>query len=489
MTERSSRSAAAFVAGWKPVLIVLAIYTIGFFVFYPRALTITDEALYVRQAAALAAGGTSVAVVDPLTGAETRVPAAPYPLGTALLLAPFVLAFGWQGSFVAALLALLLATLITARWLADEGRAPAFSLLLVGFLPALVLGRAPMSDLPSAAATALGLWLFWRARPADLFGGFLAGLVAGFSLLLRETNLLVFLPFFVGALVRRERRTWTLAASLALGVAARVATGFWVHGDALFAREEGLPGFVFTWERVLFYLFALTVLVPGGLLTVLAYRGRRAPEVVLAILIFVLYYMSYDYHGTRSGGLKGLIVGARYALPLLPLLVFAMGEWVPRLWRSLVRCAPVAWRRSLRSFGVLVVGVWLAAVGAAALGVPYEHARWGRTQAAIRDAIYAHTDEGAVLVTNSLATDKFINELYGSRITFDRDDVGAKEVDAILERYGAFFVVFLDRTDSTFWQTETRANAAFLARLQPAHTLVFDEVMTPTDCLRIWRVP
>ena len=122
MAEKPPRPAAAFVSGWKPVLIVLAIYTIGFFVFYPRALTITDEALYVRQAAALAAGGTTVAVVDPLTGAETRVPAAPYPLGTALLLAPFVLAFGWQGSFVAALLALLLATLITARWVAEAPR-------------------------------------------------------------------------------------------------------------------------------------------------------------------------------------------------------------------------------------------------------------------------------------------------------------------------------------------------------------------------------
>ena len=49
------------------------------------------------------------------------------------------------------LMALVLATFLTGLWLREERRSPLYALLVLGFLPAMVLGRVPLSGVPSAA--------------------------------------------------------------------------------------------------------------------------------------------------------------------------------------------------------------------------------------------------------------------------------------------------------------------------------------------------
>ncbi len=49
--------------------------------------------------------------------------------------------------------------MILGRWLEGSGFSPLYALLFMGFLPALVLDRVAMNDLPNALCTTLGLSL------------------------------------------------------------------------------------------------------------------------------------------------------------------------------------------------------------------------------------------------------------------------------------------------------------------------------------------
>ena len=110
-----------------------------------------------------------------------------YPIGTAVLMAPFVALAGWRAAFLVPLLCLLGSTLLVGRWLQEERRSPVWALTLLGYPVALLMGRVCMSDVPSMAVVTLGLWLFWRG-PGRNGGQWLAsGFVAG-AHIWREPN-------------------------------------------------------------------------------------------------------------------------------------------------------------------------------------------------------------------------------------------------------------------------------------------------------------
>jgi 4-amino-4-deoxy-L-arabinose transferase-like glycosyltransferase len=238
--------------------LVLAVYSAGFFAFYPNAITITDEACYVRQAAAFCRGEVRVPLTHPITGVTADKVVSWYPPGLSAMMTPAVALWGWRGAFVIPWLAVIAVVLVTARWLADQKLNPLFSLVLLGFIPLAVLGRFGMSDVPSGAMVALGLFFFWRGmdgrlkkrsgtvpseaqwtvpsgpkllkgdRPqahknglGTVTGGWwwlAAGFVAAAAATLRETNVLLFIPLFIGALIREPRRVWPLVIGGVLGL-------------------------------------------------------------------------------------------------------------------------------------------------------------------------------------------------------------------------------------------------------------------------------
>ena len=226
--------------GGRIVAAIAALYAIGFGIFYPNAITNRDESNYLRQALALSEARVLVAQTDPLTGEETVAPPSTLPIGTALLMAPFVAAGGWRAAYLAPLLELLLSLALIALWLREAGRSPLFALFALGFLPLAVLCRVPNSDVPSLLMTSLGLWLFWRGRDGSLSLWLGAGWVAGASLLFRETNPLVFAPLFAGAVLRRDPHAWALLVGGLAGVALRVAANSLIHGDPFWTSARSL---------------------------------------------------------------------------------------------------------------------------------------------------------------------------------------------------------------------------------------------------------
>jgi hypothetical protein len=171
---------------------------------------------------------------------------------------------------------------------------------------------------------------------------------------------------------------------------------------------------------------------------------------------------------------------------MLPVLAFTMAESVPRLWRQL---GPRFTRSPLTQHATaLLLGLYVGSVVAASGLVHLAYDRWGSTQAAIQEVIHETTGADSILITNWWATKKFTRELDRRYVPLDRDEIDAAAVLRLASRHPRVFIALLDRSDSAHWLGDTKRNAAFVQRLEPAPELAFDRALSPTDHLRIWRV-
>jgi len=468
------------------ILAFVLAYGLGLALYWPRIFSISDEACYVRQAVAFAHGKKTVDVVVPFSSSPRVALPSPYPVGTSAFLVPFVFLGGWRAASAGAFVALILTLLILRRWLRDEGRSPGFVLLMLGYPAILVLSRIAMSDVPSAALVTLGLGLFVKGHGRSLWISYASGLAAGAGLLFRETNALPFVAFYLGALVRRERRVLALGAGVATGIAVRLLTNHFVQGDWFYMR---FSPYGFSFRSVLLnaplYALALLVFVPGGLVWVFAYRGRYRPELVGAVLLVVAFFLAYDYGGWESGGLRRLVLGPRYFIPMLPLVVFAAAEVIPRWWRAIQ--ARLMLTNTLARLALVAFGSLVAVLGFVVHPVL---ASWGAGQVAIRESLYAHTRQDAAIITNAVATEKYFNEIYGVRHVIDRYQVRPEQMGRVLEAHRFVQIALLERLDSDFFRNEAREGRDYLAAVQVfcRVELAFEHPFPSSERLRVWDV-
>ena len=471
------------------VAAVLTVYAMAFLLWPPPTTTVVDENNYVRQAQLILGGGPTLELEDPITGELVEVrPINHYPLGTALLLLPFIATGGRAAAPFLSLLCVLVAVGVTARWLRESGRSPVWALLVIAYPATAVMGRVAMSEAPSLAVTATGLWLFFRGARSEgsaaalAFGA--AGFLAGASIAFREANVLVFAPFFLGSVMRRDPGGWALVAGGLAGLGVRMVSAALFFGDPFFTKAPDPFTLASLSHTLPLYALSLLVLCPGGLIAAAAYRGERRPELLVTVATFVVFHLSYSYSALESSWAKRLVLGGRYFIPLLPLLAFAAADVWPR-WLGGV------WNGLGARFGALQRAAVPALASGLALGlagVQWAHAEWAQSQAVIRDAIYEATPPDEVIVSNTKATGKFVDFVDGERLVLDRRALGAAGAAILLERRGGFYLVLLDRSDSDYWRRDAFDNAAFLAGLPGRRELELDLRVTSTDRLRVWRV-
>lgn len=475
--------------GFTVVLVGVATYLAGLSFFFPSTINNFDEAHYLRTAYAFSTGSPCLTGIDALTGQTVCEPVQKFLPGTSALMAPFVALFGWQGAFLVPALSLVAAVLATALWLRSEGRSALFALMVLGFPPALVLGRVGTSDVISTALVANGLWLFWTGGAGHRGRWLASGFLAGLSLSFRETNVLLFAPFYLGSLLRRERGVAALVAGGVAGYLLRPLGTFLVYGDPFYVYSGG-PGFALANVpgNLAIYAIALLVFVPAGLVGALLYRGPRRPEVLVTVVAFVALFLLWGYRGQTSGFLQGLILGPRYYGPLTPLLAFAAAESFPRLWAGLRDAlGRPRWGDALMIWGVRV---WAAGVIVVAFAVHPVFSYLTRDAARFRDAVYTQSTPGSLVVLDQRSSLKYVNRLFGNRVQFDYRNLDGQALTSLLERYGSFFLVLLDRSDSSFWRARAEINAETLTRVeqQAALKALYDSGEGAQGRLRIWRV-
>lgn len=467
---------------------LLAIYVVSFAIFYPDIATNDDEAMYLRQARLALHGPPTATQIDPMTGQAHTFFMSTYAPGTAMLMAPLVEVFGWRGAFLIPCLSLLAAVWLTLLWIREAGYSPFFALVVLGFPPALVLGRVAMSDVPSAAMAALGFYLFWRGRAEDRHPGWWigAGFVAGASWVLRATNPVLFVPLFLGTVLRREWKCWALILGGVLGIALRFFCMYIYFGEGLFERSAYYPGFNSIMERLPLYLIGLLLFVPGGLVFSALYKGARRPEIIATIGLVFLFFLLQQFSTKATSFEKRLVLALRYFIPMLPILAFAMSQAVPRVLRSLLERGGTARRFGL---GLGTAGVvWAASLGVAAAAVHPLFSVWSSTQAELRDVIARLLPHDAVYVTNWMATRKFIPIIGQKYVRVDRDRVTARDIQLLLEAHGEVYIVLAGRNDSAHWLRDEERSEAFLASLRTEPELLEDHAAGSIDRIRLFRL-
>ena len=128
---------------WIIILLVLLVYSIGFFTYYPTIPTISDETYYLLQGKIFSEGKITTAIVDPYTNEAYEKLGGHYPIGTSVLLAPLFYIGGIKGAYLFPLFCLILVVLVTAKWLSESGYSPLFSLFIISYPPTMVFGRIP----------------------------------------------------------------------------------------------------------------------------------------------------------------------------------------------------------------------------------------------------------------------------------------------------------------------------------------------------------
>lgn len=470
----------------RVVVVLLAVYVVSFAIFYPEIATNDDEAMYLRQARLALHGPPTATQIDPMTGQAHTFFMSTYAPGTAMVMAPLVELFGWRGAFVIPCLSLLAAVWLTLLWIREAGHSSFFALVVLGFPPALVLGRVAMSDVPSAAVAALGFYLFWRGQERHAGWWVGAGLVAGASWVFRVTNPILFIPLFVGTVLRREWKCWALILGGILGIGLRFLCMYIYFGEGLYERSAYHPAFSSIMERLPLYLIGLMVFVPGGLVFSALYKGARRPEIIATVGLVFFFFLLQQFSTKATSFEKRLVLALRYFIPMLPIVAFAMSQAVPRVLRSLLERGGTARRFGL---GLGTAGVvWAASLGVAAAAVHPLFSVWSSTQAELRDVIARLLPHDAVYVTNWMGTRKFIPIIGQKYIRIDRDRVTARDIQLLLEAHDEVYIVLASRNDSAHWLRDEERSEAFLASLRTEPELLEDHAAGSIDRIRLFRL-
>ncbi len=473
---------------WLCVCGVLCVYVLGFLLHYPRISTVKDSSRYMRRAKMIAEGP----LFNPGSRCETDLKSssadALYPVGTSLTIAPLYRLGGLRLAFSFPLIMLVSLVLITARWIHEQGRSPCFALLILSFVPCLVLGRESMSGMPSAVLVACGMWLFWRGISGKPLNWVLSGFIAGLSVMYRETNVLLFLPLFIGSMFRRERKSVALILGGVCGLSVHVVVSL-LFGDSIIHGGRSM-GFSLraVWEHAPIYLAVLLVMFPGGLVWVLSYHGQRRLEVATTTILCLVFFCAYNYSGQQSGMMKSLVLGPRFLIPLLPLLAFTSAEAIPRVWGGLLKVASSRVEPWLVLLGRTVIVVYFLGVVTLSYGIHPYLSGWAEKHVRVRDLIYANIPEDAVIVTDMEATDKYLNGLYGKYNTRKYDELEPGDLARELLVNDVIWIVILERRDSEFWIARSTDAMNFVKSLSPEPQLVLSENLGSFGRLWIWQM-
>ena len=386
-----------------PLAAAMAGLVLLWVLWYPPAISISDESAYLTQAQLFAAGKvTDDATVRTVGMIETpRGWVSWRPPGWSLVLAPAQW-IHWRAGFLVPLACVLLAALFCAAALERNGIAGAWALLLP-LHPAVVLySRTMMSEALALLVVAVAVWASDPDRPRSLIAGLTIGVMPG----VREALLPIAVVLGVLTAARLRRAAGFAAIGpLALGAAAPLlalaAYNHAVFGDPFWLRVT-IPGEIdlsTAHERGLFYLLALNLLWPGMLVGACAAQHRRRLDVVLLTATGFGVYSAYYWVDRRYGMPTDLVVGLRFFVPLLPVLLLGYAALLHRSWERWVPSARVP----------VAAAVLLVAADAVVVAA---HQQFLAAVARRRDAAVEAAREAGAVVAHGSAAELF-NRAWG----------------------------------------------------------------------------
>ncbi len=309
----------------------LVVYILGFFVFYPRIPAIVDENAYLTQALLFKSGKLAyddLSIPVPILSFDQRADGghivSKYPPGNALLLLPFTF-IHWRATFLLGLLSAVAGTIIFARMMRRviPDALTGWALLWLYYPPVLVYSRTIMSDLPASVAVLVAFYLLFFRRSG---GFFLAGLIFGLGCLIRYTNTVLLIPFII--ILWLDRKDGRSLATFVSGVIPwlvliilynRYAFGsFW----RVPMWQNDYFSLRFIPSHLLYYLLPLMVWYP--LLIAGPFFAPRNwwVKLLLPFAVLLFFFSAFSYTPAVKRIAEQVVVGLRYLMPVLPLLIF-----------------------------------------------------------------------------------------------------------------------------------------------------------------------
>lgn len=303
-----------------------------------------------------------------------------YPLGVPLLHALAVtVGQGNQAAFytspVCATLAVLAMFLLT-RLLAGSVAAWLAAVLLAANPTVLYLAMVPSSHAPALCFCLWGMYALFRWwRWGNVLVGMAAGLLLGFTAMIRYSEGLLGLPLALAALstVRwRQWRSYVRSAAPVLAWAVPVGSLLlynWLgsgHLTGYDSTNESVAGAAFTWKHFAskweftlqqLHMYGLFCILPLGVLAILlmfSWSWRAALALVLWLVPSVLLYMAY-YWGRQAPGVGYL----RFFLTVYPALIAAALWLISQAARGLTWTTHSPAAQPSAPSRARLVGAWL----------------------------------------------------------------------------------------------------------------------------------
>ncbi len=469
------------------LLTISALHVVLMAAYWPDALTNTDESMYVTAAMDFASGSLQGHVLDIETLQPRPQMSSAYPAGTSALQSLLIIPFGWRGAFALSLFGLLVTVWACRSMLLALEQDEWLALLVLLFPPMLVLTRAATSDAINMACVSVALAAFFKGIRGPPWQWWLAGVCGGLVLVFREATILVVAPLFLGALLRRDPGVHRLVIGGLIGAAVRPISAAIVFGNPLF-RHPGYGTFALSWlwANTPFYLAMTLIVLPGGLLALLAYRGRRAPEIIGGALAYSLLHAAYFYGASESGGPHTIVTGGRYLMPALPLFIVAMAAGLARLNPPAVESSAtprwhwswLGWIRPLLALGAV-----------ASLGIHPAMRWWSRPHADAAMAICKYVPADARVIINWTVLSKAVAPAYCDRAFIDYSATTPEQLARWSRDSHPLYLAIGIRTDSPDYTSRNAGTLRWLdSHVHPDQRRAVYEASGHAPQVHIWQV-
>ncbi len=308
------------------ILILVGAFTLIFLLTFPTFFFSVDELSYFSKALALSNGQVEHSQITVSGNIFSWAPAN-YPIGTALLLSFFAF-FSKHLVFLSGLVYTLLSLFLSFLILKKERSISYIPFLIFFlFLPTIYFSRGLMSEMPSLLLVSIFTYILFKEQKKHskyLLLGFLAGL----SIILRETNIILCGGLVALTLLNYPKYILSFGAGLLIGILPRLISSTYFYSTVTYVKKYAPFGIEYFISNLPLYFIILAFLLPGGLYVLYRYKGKLANSIKLSIIAFTLVHLVYGYNsGDHSGFLVSLFYNGRYYIPTLPLWIIVYGHF------------------------------------------------------------------------------------------------------------------------------------------------------------------
>lgn len=363
--------------------------------YYPPLFTFSDEGQYLH-ATWLFSGGKSLKVVNPLesfafSSKDNLISLPQYAPGQSLLLLPFAI-IGWRFVFLSGLLLHLLVFYLFVRLLKQNNLNSDYALLYLLFPGFVFFSRTVMSELVSIVLVFLGFY-FYRQENKGFWSGFFFGL----SLLVRYTNAVFAIPFFIGSLIKNKNQFTQMVFGYAPFVLVVAFYNYQMYGGIFSTGIKQPRGFSF-WIMAK-YLISLLAVYP---LLILSPFFSKSKEKLEIFACFALALIGFSYTGIDTFHYdiaKNLVIGYRYLFPVIPLLLFLYVGWINQIkYKKIV-------------YGIFMFACIILLVGD--IFIMQKQYGFAQQNRDIMEKIYTHLPGNSLVLANGYVNSMFINKFFG----------------------------------------------------------------------------